>query len=107
MGYLTAQACFVGGPSSCALAPLLPYPILLQVDGTLTVPVLDFGKMRRVVGVPDGQDVLDFLAGLEPAQRAEREAALHAVEQEGMAAMQVMPGVKELAKHLDDRTVPR
>lgn len=90
-----------------------PYPLrtlntsLFKVDGTLTVPVLDFPKMRRVVGVPEGQDVLDFLAGLEPAERAQREAALHAVEEEGMAAMQVMPGVEELAKHLDERAVPR
>ncbi|KAL6768498.1 hypothetical protein ACKKBF_B10965 [Auxenochlorella protothecoides x Auxenochlorella symbiontica] len=80
---------------------------IVFVDGTLTVPVLDFPKMRRVVEVPEGQDVLDFLAGLEPAERAQREAALHAVEEEGMAAMQVMPGVEELAKHLDERAVPR
>lgn len=77
------------------------------MDGTLTVPVIDFAKMRRVVGVPQGQDILDFLASLPPEERAVREMALHAVEEEGMAAMQVQPGADELAAHLDERGVPR
>lgn len=81
--------------------------VCCAVDGTLTEPVIDFAKMRRVVGVPDGEDTLDFLAGLAPDVRTEREAALHAVEAEGMAQMRLMPGARELARFLDSRGVPR
>ena len=81
--------------------------ICCAVDGTLTEPVIDFAKMRRVVGVPDGEDTLDYLAGLAPDIRAEREAALHVVEAEGMAQMRLMPGARDLARFLDSRGVPR
>lgn len=52
-------------------------------------------------------DTLDFLASLPPDIRAEREAALHVVEDEGMAQMRLMPGARELAQFLDSKGVPR
>jgi len=38
---------------------------VFDLDGTLTVPVHDFAAIRAVLGVPDGADILGFLASLQ------------------------------------------
>jgi HAD superfamily hydrolase (TIGR01509 family) len=46
---------------------------VFDLDGTLTVPVHDFAAIRAALGVPDGADILGFLASLQ----AERARPLH------------------------------
>jgi HAD superfamily hydrolase (TIGR01549 family) len=51
---------------------------VFDLDGTLTVPVHDFAAIRAVLGVPDGADILGFLASLQ----ADRALPLHEKLQE-------------------------
>lgn len=50
------------------------------MDGTLTVPVIDFKLMRSRVGVPDGQDILDFISTQTVEMQARSNAAIKDVE---------------------------
>jgi len=97
-----------------------------QMDGTLTIPKIDFPKMRRLVGVPPGQDILGHVAyapptvaneagwrlwltvdgrgpllpllhrSLEPHAQREALALIEEVEREGMLAMELQPGYHDL-----------
>ena len=45
--------------------------IIFDMDGTLTIPVLDFDAMRREIGLPaDGGDLAVLIEQLPPAQAA-------------------------------------
>lgn len=53
------------------------------MDGTLTIPVIDFLEMRRRAGVPPGQDILDAINSWTDNERRERAyAAIAEIEEE-------------------------
>ena len=85
-----------------------------DMDGTLTIPCIDFGEMRRRAGVPAGQDILDAINGWPEAERRERAyAAIAEVEEEALKNMKVGPRGRNAARgappptrlHLDPRMV--
>ena len=43
--------------------------VAFDMDGTLTVPVLDFQLMRQRVGVPQTADILDTINAWAPERR--------------------------------------
>ena len=50
------------------------------MDGTLTLPVIDFVEMRRRAGVPPGADILETIDAIaDPAARAAAHAAVEEV----------------------------
>ncbi len=58
--------------------------IVFDMDGTLTAPgQIDFQRIRRRLGIPEGDDILTHIEGIPAA--AEREAALAVVEEEEVA----------------------
>lgn len=68
--------------------------VIFDLDGTLTVPMLDFDAIRAEIGLPPGP-ILESLAGLADGPRAqalkvlerhERAAAEHAILHNGAAA---------------------
>ncbi|GAX82530.1 hypothetical protein CEUSTIGMA_g9957.t1 [Chlamydomonas eustigma] len=78
------------------------------MDGTLTVPVIDFAEMKRRAGVPLGIDILDTINSWSDAERKEKAfAAILEMEEEALLAMKLMPGAGELCNFLDSRHVPR
>ena len=81
--------------------------VVFDMDGTLTVPCIDFAEMRRRVGVTDGQDILTVIDGWPADQRAAAYKAIADVEQEALQNMKVMPGAEELCSLLDVAGVPR
>jgi hypothetical protein len=53
------------------------------MDGTLTVPVIDFLEMRRRAGVPLNEDILDAInSWTDEARKAKAYAAIAEVEEE-------------------------
>jgi HAD superfamily hydrolase (TIGR01549 family) len=81
--------------------------VVADMDGTLTVPCIDFAAMRRAVGIDTG-DILTTIDGwADEARRAAAYAAIAAVEEQALANMQCMPGVREFAQLLDGAGVPR
>jgi HAD superfamily hydrolase (TIGR01509 family) len=79
--------------------------VLFDFDGTLTVPgALDFGPMRRTLGCPEGQPVLEFIA--EMAGDADRDRAMEALadfEREAAAESAPNEGAEAAMKFARDR----
>ena len=57
--------------------------VIFDMDGTLTVPNLDFAEMYRRCGVDRSQDILVAIAGMPPQQRAAAQAVIDEMEAEG------------------------
>jgi len=74
----------------------LPKALLLDMDGTLTDPMLDFPLIRREMGLPAGQPILEAISRLAPHQRSAAEAVLLRHEQHAAAASTLAAGCQEL-----------
>ncbi|MCZ7664717.1 MAG: HAD family hydrolase [Thermoleophilia bacterium] len=69
--------------------------VIFDFDGTLTRPgALDFEAIRRAIGCPPGEPILEFLAGLPPEARRDGQARLDAFEAEAAAASQPNDGAE-------------
>ncbi|KAK9909655.1 hypothetical protein WJX75_005659 [Coccomyxa subellipsoidea] len=76
------------------------------MDGTLTVPVIDFAEMRRRVNIPTG-DILDVIAGWPVEKQEDAKRLIEEVEDEALEKMALNPGVVELCTLLDTMQIPR
>jgi len=73
---------------------------IFDLDGTLTLPVHDFAFIRASLGVPDGSDILDFLASLSVAEAAPLHARLQEIEESLVEKTEAAPGADELLGRL-------
>ena len=80
--------------------------VVFDMDGTLTVPCIDFQEMRRRVGVEEG-DILHVIHGWSKEKQEEAFAAIAEIEEEALEKLQVMPGAVELCSLLDAANLPR
>ena len=81
--------------------------VVFDMDGTLTVPNIDFTEMYRRCGVDPSQDILQVIAQL-PTE-AERQAKLdiiHDMEHEACQSLQIMPGAPEVLQWLHAHSIP-
>lgn len=69
---------------------------LFDMDGTLTVPVLDFALMRQRVGVPHGLDVLTEVEKMDDEERVRCMKSIEEMEDEGIEKLQLQPGLLDL-----------
>lgn len=74
--------------------------VVFDMDGTLTVPNIDFQAMYSRCGVDPSQDVLKVLPTLSPESAAEKMAIIEGIEAEATKTMTLMPGAKEFATWL-------
>jgi HAD superfamily hydrolase (TIGR01549 family) len=81
--------------------------VIFDLDGTLVDSGLDFEQMRREMGLPTGQPLLEAIAALDEfkAERCREILARH--EAAGADAARLMPGVAELMAMLAARQVRR
>ncbi|WIA31511.1 hypothetical protein OEZ86_002403 [Tetradesmus obliquus] len=77
------------------------------MDGTLTVPVIDFQYMRQRVGVGPTGDILDIISSWPAEEQQRAHQAILEIEEQALRDMQAMPGLLELCSHLDDSGIPR
>ena len=73
---------------------------VFDMDGTLTVAVHDFALIRRQLGIPEANDILEHLAALAPQEAAAGHAWLMAHERELALAAQPAPGALDLLQAL-------
>mgnify|MGYP001217426252 CR=1 FL=1 len=78
---------------------------IFDMDGTLTIAVHDFQLIRRELGVPQGEDILGYLARLPEAESAQKHAWLLAHERELALASQPAEGINAVLERLRDRDV--
>ena len=75
--------------------------VVFDMDGTLTVPCLDFKKLRQLLGIIDNSDILSHVAGLSEIKKREAMTIIEKFEEEGRENLQVQSGIKELFQFLN------
>jgi HAD superfamily hydrolase (TIGR01549 family) len=65
--------------------------IVWDMDGTLTVPNLDFTEMYKRCGVDKNDDILTAIQKYSDDRRQECEQIIHQMEQEACETMQLLP----------------
>jgi HAD superfamily hydrolase (TIGR01509 family) len=82
--------------------PTEQYPrfraIIFDMDGTLTVPTLDFGTIRQEIGLGPG-DLAELIAELPPDGRERAWSIIEAHEARAMHEQQLQPGAQALLQH--------
>ena len=76
---------------------------VFDMDGTLTLAVHDFPAIKRVLGIPQEDDILHHLAALPAGEAAAKHAWLLEHERELAVASQPAPGAIELVRSLRER----
>jgi HAD superfamily hydrolase (TIGR01549 family) len=82
----------------------LPRAILFDMDGTLTVPMLDFPRIKADMGIGE-RPILEALAEMTHARRKIAEAILHRHEEHAAANSTLNPGCEELLEWLANREI--
>ena len=80
--------------------------VVLDMDGTLTVPNLDFAEMYRRCGVDKKDDILQVLATMPSEEAAYRYKIIEEMEDEATRTMELMPGAPELMLWLRAHQIP-
>ncbi len=73
--------------------------VVFDLDGTLTVPALDFAAMRADIGVPEG-DILGALDAMPADERTRALAVIEEHEQAAAADSRLSEGARELLDFL-------
>ena len=80
--------------------------VVFDMDGTLTVPNLDFKEMYRRCGVDPQLDILQEIASLPKEDANDKLAIIHEMEEEAVRTMQLVPGAVEVARWLKAHGLP-
>jgi HAD superfamily hydrolase (TIGR01549 family) len=80
--------------------------VIFDLDGTLTAPLLDFAAIRRELGIPPGQPILEALEDFELARRVNAEEILRRREMEAIEAATLAGGCREVLAFLESRALP-
>lgn len=76
---------------------------VFDMDGTLTLAVHDFPAIKRVLGIPQDDDILHHLAALPSEEAAQKHAWLLEHERELALVSRPAPGSIELVRALYER----
>ena len=78
---------------------------IFDLDGTLTLPQLDFASIRAGMGISDGP-ILEELEALAPSQEETARKVLEAHEEKAAITSTLQPGARELLDELRRRNIP-
>lgn len=81
--------------------------VLLDMDGTLTVPWIDWPKLRGAIGVTDGLGIIDFIETLPPDQQQQADSIVREFEMDAARHAPANAGLDELIAGLDARPLKR
>ena len=80
--------------------------VVFDLDGTLTVPNLDFKVMYERCGVDPKEDILEAIAAMPDAEAAKAAAIVEEMEEEGRRTLELTPGAREFAEWLARQGIP-
>jgi len=83
------------------------HAVILDMDGTLTQPVIDWKRLRSRIGAPPESTIMDHIASLPAAEARRAEDILLQTEKEGTDHAPLNEGVEELFDTLDRKAIPR
>lgn len=81
--------------------------VIFDMDGTLTLPVLDFAEMRRRLNLAPGVDMLPTVLKYPAEEREKAMAVITELEEEGIKRLQLQPGVLDLLHYIAERGLNR
>lgn len=92
--------------------------VVFDMDGTLTVPVIDFSAMyKAVLGEeeylsvksenPSGIDILHYIESWSPDKQRKAYEIITDFERQGLDRLQIMPGAAELCDFIDSKKMRR
>lgn len=73
---------------------------VFDLDGTLTIPNIDFDAIRAELGIPRGELILEYLATLPTPRAAPLHARLAELERDLAARVLAQDGCRALLEHL-------
>jgi HAD superfamily hydrolase (TIGR01509 family) len=80
--------------------------VVFDMDGTLTVPYLDFSKIRKEIGVPGNTMLtLDYILTLEGEEKELAYRKLLGFEKEAAEKAELQPGAEELLYKLHEKGI--
>src|SRR3954451_14964396 len=82
-----------------------PSALLLDMDGTLTRPMLDFPAIKSEMGIGN-QPILEALAEMDVQRRELAQTILLRHEERAAAASVLNPGCHELLEWIDENEIP-
>ncbi|NIA20414.1 MAG: HAD-IA family hydrolase [Anaerolineaceae bacterium] len=80
--------------------------MLLDMDGTITRPLLDFPAIKREIGIPAEAYILEVLEAMTPLERERAMQILERHEGEAAERSELNDGIEELFAELRRRSVP-
>ncbi|EGC37787.1 hypothetical protein DICPUDRAFT_53766 [Dictyostelium purpureum] len=81
--------------------------IIFDLDGTLTVPVMDFKKLKQDLGFPTGQDVLEVIKGLNVEEKTRANKIIHEFELEARNNLIIQENTEKLLLFLESNNIPK
>ncbi|RDW60963.1 HAD-like protein [Coleophoma cylindrospora] len=82
--------------------------IVFDVDGTLCEPqTYMFKLMRDGVGVPPGEDILEYIYTLTDSEQEVAMSKIRAIEREAMSSQTAQPGLVKLMDYIDSKSIPK
>ncbi len=95
-------------PAEQRMTPFRPIRgLIFDLDGTLVDSGLDFPWMKREMGLPPGQPILESVESLDEPRRGECWRFLEAQEEAGARRATLMPGVTQFLAELEARYIRR
>lgn len=91
-----------GGRGGSRMDAMRISAVIFDLDGTLTRPVLDFGRIRAEIGVPEGA-LLDGIEAMSESARAAAFAVLHRYEDEAAGTSELHPGTEAVLARLREQ----
>lgn len=81
--------------------------VIFDMDGTLTIPVLNFLEMRTRLGLSRGVDILPTVLSMPAEERERAMKIIQEMEEEASRQLQLQPGVLELLHMLAEHGIQR
>jgi len=81
--------------------------IFFDMDGTLTVPWIDWTKLRTAIGATDGLGIIDYVETLPPPQQEQAEAVVREFEMDAAHLAPANLGLAEVFTRLDELPLRR
>ena len=74
--------------------------VIFDMDGTLTIPCLDFKKLKQELKIPLTRDILEYVSELPENQKLSAFKIIEDFETDGRKNLKLQPGIQELFKFL-------
>jgi HAD superfamily hydrolase (TIGR01549 family) len=79
--------------------------VFFDMDGTIAEPNIDWQDLRRQLGIPPGETIMDHIVSLPAGERERTEAALKQIEYEAAESSTPTARIVELVKGLRTRQI--